>query len=473
MITAIYLAALVCIVIGLAFSRSTVLSDILGVLFLGVQTMLTVHGLMNPGLTELNYFSFDALGLILLLTLSIISYPALIHSRIYLSKPKATASSAAAYNASCVLLIAAMTMGYLANHAAVTWIFTEITTLSAAILIYHHRSKLALEATWKYVFVCAISICFVFVGILFISLALLHDGCSELFYSDLMAHTSTLNGFWMTLGFIFIFAGYTAKLGLFPMFTAGVDAKDKAPAPAGALLASALMNLGFCGIFRIYASINGTPVGNWARMLMLVTAILTLFIATIYMARISNVKRMLAYSGIEHMSVVTIGLCFGKAGFIAAMLHMVMHTFVKSGLFFHFTQIWRTYSSKMLDDMGDYLKLNPFGALVLLFGFISIAAVPPSGLFFSELLVFKAMIAEGSWVVFAISAFLLTVLLWAFARSMFRIIFLPAAKPVEKISISAWESVTQLILFALAAYIGFNPPAFLLDFIEQAATMIS
>ncbi|MCQ2134928.1 MAG: hypothetical protein MJY88_08170 [Bacteroidales bacterium] len=473
MITAIYLAAVVCIVIGLAFSRSTVLSDILGVLFLGVQTMLTVHGLMNPGLTELNYFSFDALGLILLLTLSIISYPALIHSRIYLSKPKATASSAAAYNASCVLLIAAMTMGYLANHAAVTWIFTEITTLSAAILIYHHRSKLALEATWKYVFVCAISICFVFVGILFISLALLHDGCSELFYSDLMAHTSTLNGFWMTLGFIFIFAGYTAKLGLFPMFTAGVDAKDKAPAPAGALLASALMNLGFCGIFRIYASINGTPVGNWARMLMLVTAILTLFIATIYMARISNVKRMLAYSGIEHMSVVTIGLCFGKAGFIAAMLHMVMHTFVKSGLFFHFTQIWRTYSSKMLDDMGDYLKLNPFGALVLLFGFISIAAVPPSGLFFSELLVFKAMIAEGSWVVFAISAFLLTVLLWAFARSMFRIIFLPAAKPVEKISISAWESVTQLILFALAAYIGFNPPAFLLDFIEQAATMIS
>lgn len=473
MITAIYLAAVVCIVIGLAFSRSTVLSDILGVLFLGVQTMLTVHGLMNPGLTELNYFSFDALGLVLLLTLSIISYPALIHSRIYLSKPKATASSAAAYNASCVLLIAAMTMGYLANHAAVTWIFTEITTLSAAILIYHHRSKLALEATWKYVFVCAISICFVFVGILFISLALLHDGCSELFYSDLMAHTSTLNGFWMTLGFIFIFAGYTAKLGLFPMFTAGVDAKDKAPAPAGALLASALMNLGFCGIFRIYASINGTPVGDWARMLMLVTAILTLFIATIYMARISNVKRMLAYSGIEHMSVVTIGLCFGKAGFIAAMLHMVMHTFVKSGLFFHFTQIWRTYSSKMLDDMGDYLKLNPFGALVLLFGFISIAAVPPSGLFFSELLVFKAMIAEGSWVVFAISAFLLTVLLWAFARSVFRIIFLPAAKPVEKISISAWESVTQLILFALAAYIGFNPPAFLLDFIEQAATMIS
>ena len=473
MITAIYLAAVVCIVTGLAFSRSNVLSDILGVLFLGVQTMLTVHGLMNPGATELNYFSFDALGLILLLTLSIISYPALIHSRIYLSKPKATPSSAAAYNASCVLLIAAMTMGYLANHIAVTWIFTEITTLSAAILIYHHRSKLALEATWKYVFVCAVSICFVFVGILFISLALLHDGCSELFFSDLMSHTGTIDSFWMTLGFLFIFAGYTAKLGLFPMFTAGVDAKDKAPAPASALLASALMNLGFCGIFRIYAAISGTQVGEWARMVMLVTALLTLFIATIYMARIRNVKRMLAYSGIEHMSVVTLGLCFGKAGFIAAMLHMVMHTFVKSGLFFHFTQIWRTYSSKMIDDMGDYLRLNPFGALVLLFGFISIAAVPPSGLFFSELLVFKAMIADGNWVVFAITAFLLTVLLWAFARSMFRIIFLPTAKPVEKIRISAWESVTQLILFALAAYIGFNPPAFLLDFIGQAASMIS
>jgi len=472
MITTIYLAAVVCIATGLALSRSRVLSDILGILFLGAQTMLTVHGLLHPGLTELSYFKFDALGLILLLTLTIVSFPALIHSRIYLTKPMATATSAAAYSSAFVLFIAAMTMGYLANHAAVTWIFTEITTLSAAVLIYHHRSKLALEATWKYVFVCAVSICLVFVGILFISFALLHDGCSNLFYSDLMAHKATLDSFWMKLGFIFIFVGYTAKLGLFPMFTAGIDAKDKAPAPAGALLASALMNLGFCGIFRVYATVSGTATGSWARMVMLVSALMTLFIATIYMARINNVKRMLAYSGIEHMSVVTLGLCFGKAGFVAAMLHMVMHTFVKSGLFFHFTQLWRTYSSKQTDDMGGYFKLNPFGAMVLLLGFISIAAVPPSGLFFSELLLFKAIIADAGWLVFALTAFLLTLLLWAFARSMFRILFLPASKPVEKIRISPWESVSQLILFALAAYIGFNPPAFLLELIGQAASMI-
>lgn len=473
MVTAIYLSSVFCIVAGLALSRSRILSDALGVLFLGAQTLLTVHGLANQGSTELGYFSFDPLALVLLLALSIISYPTLIHSRIYLSKPMSSISGAAAYNASCVLLIAAMTMGYLANHAAVTWIFTEITTLSAAVLIYHHRSKLALEATWKYVFVCAVSICFVFVGILFISLALLHDGCTDLFYSDLAAHKATLDSLWMRLGFLFIFAGYTAKLGLFPMFTAGVDAKDKAPAPAGALLASALMNLGFCGIFRIYSAISGTPVGNWARLVMLVSAMITLFIATIYMTRISNVKRILAYSGIEHMSVVTLGLCFGKPGVVAAILHMVMHTFVKSGLFFHFTQLWRTYSSKMTDDMGDYLRLNPFGALVLLFGFVSIAAVPPSGLFFSELFVFKAMIANGNWVVFVLSVFLLTVLLWAFSRSIFRIIFLPAAKPVEKIRISPWESVTQLLLFALAAYIGFTQPAFLTRLICQAAAMIS
>ncbi|MBQ0144342.1 MAG: hypothetical protein KBS78_04080 [Bacteroidales bacterium] len=472
MITAIYLAAIVCIVIGLALSRSRALSCILSLLFLGAQVMITVHGMMNQGITELGYFTYDALGLILTLTLSIISIPMLIHSHIYLTKPLATPSKAASFNAASVMLMAAMTMGYIANHAAVTWIFTVITTLSAGVLIYHHRSKLALEATLKYVFVCAISICFVFVGILFISFALLHDGCSDLFYSDLMAHEATMNSIWVKLGFLFIFAGYTAKLGLFPMFTAGVDAKDKAPAPAGALLASALMNLGFCGIFRVYSAVSGTPTGDWARTVMLVSALLTLFIATIYMARIGNVKRMLAYSGIEHMSVVTLGLCFGKAGLMAAMLHMVMPTFVKSGLFINITQIWRLYSSKVIDDMGDYLKLNPFGALVLVFGFISITAVPPSGLFFSELLVFKAMIAQGSWVVFILTAFMLTVLLWAFARSMFRIIFLPASKPVEKIRIPAWESFTQLALFVLAAYIGFNPPAFLLDLIGQVSAMI-
>jgi len=473
MITAIYITAVILIVAGMAFSRSRLLSDLLAVMFLAAQGMLTAHGLMNRGTTELAYFTFDALGLILMLTLSVTSIPTLIHSRIYLTKPLAENSRAAAYNSSCVLLIAAMTLGYLANHAAVTWIFTEITTLCAAVLIYHHRNRLALEATWKYVFVCAISICFVFVGILFISLALLHDGCSDLFYVDLFAHKATLDSFWTRLGFLFIFTGYTAKLGIFPMFTAGIDAKDKAPAPAGALLASALMNLGFCGIFRIYSAISGTDSGRWACTVMLVTALITLFIATIYMSRISNVKRMLAYSGIEHMSVVTLGLCFGKAGFIAALLHMVMHTFIKSGLFFHFTQIWRVYSSKMLGDMGDYLRLNPFGALVLLFGFISIAAVPPSGLFMSELLIFKSMIADGGWVVFALCAFLLTVLLCAFSRSIFRIIFLPAAKNIGKIKISPWESATQLILFALAAYIGYDTPTFLLSLFEQAAAFIS
>lgn len=473
MITAIYIIAAACIILGMAFSRGKLMSGMLGVCFLGIQTLLTVHAMLNPGCTELQYFTFDSLALILILVLTIVSYPALFHSRVYLDGAQAGNHSRNVYNASYLLLITAMTLGYAANHLAMTWIFTEVTTLSAAMLIYQHRTKLALEATWKYVFVCAISICFVFVGILFVSLALLSAGSADLSYDELAACRDSLDMFWMKLGFVFIFAGYTAKLGLFPMFTAGIDAKDKAPAPAGALLASALMNLGFCGIFRVYAVLTGTPVAAWARAILIVASLLTLFIATAYMIRIRNVKRMLAYSGIEHMSVVTLGLAFGQAGMVAALLHMVMHTFVKSGLFFHFTQIWKTYKSKMLDDMGDYLSLNPFGALVLLLGFVSITAIPPSGLFFSELLVFKAMIAEGSWVVFILTAFLLTVLIWAFARSIFRIIFLPAAKTVEGDRVHWWESLSQLILFALAAYIGFNPPTFLMTLIQDVASMIS
>lgn len=473
MITTIYIIAAVCIVLGMAFSRGRIMSGILGVLFLAAQTLLTAHSFSAHGCTELQFFTFDSLSLILILTLTIIIYPGMLHSRIYLNGSNAEGHSRNVYNASYVLLITAMTLGYASNHPAMTWIFTEITTLSAALLVYHHRSRLALEATWKYVFVCAVSICFVFVGILFVSLALLNDGCSDISYAELYAHKATLDSFWMKLGFVFIFAGYTAKLGLFPMFTAGIDAKDKAPAPAGALLASALMNLGFCGIFRIYAAISGTPVEAWARAILIAASLITLFIATTYMTRTRNVKRMLAYSGIEHMSVVTLGLAFGKAGLIAALLHMVMHTFIKSGLFYHFTQLWKTYRSKMTDDMGDYLKLNPFGALVLLLGFVSITAVPPSGLFFSELLAFKAMIAQGSWVVFVLTAFLLTVLIWAFARSIFNIIFLPAAKPVEKERTPWYESLSQLVLFVLAAYIGFNTPAFLMDLIRDVASMIA
>jgi hydrogenase-4 component F len=211
----------------------------------------------------------------------------------------------------------------------------------------------------------------------------------------------------MKLAFLFIFTGFTAKAGLVPMYTAGIDAKDKAPYPAAALLASVLMNAGFTGIYRFYEITSHTSIYGWTNKIMLISAILSVFVATVYMLRVKNIKRMMAYSGVEHMGLVMLGMAAGGIGYYAAILHLILHSFAKPALFFQFGQIYRTYGSKSVYDIGYYFRYNITGAMVLLFAFFVITAMPPSGMFVSEFLIFKSLFVSGHlWVLILVMIFL-------------------------------------------------------------------
>jgi len=470
----IYLIGAFSIALALFLNRNKTITFILLGLFLILQGALAFHAYFNLQTTDWSYFTYDSLGVLLLATLSIISVPAIFHSHIYLEDQPAPQESRAIYYAAIVLLLTAISAGYLANHIAVTWIFTEITTLSASALIYHHRNKLALEGTWKYVFICAISITFVFIGILFLSLSLEHAGSDDLSFKNLVANSSSLNPFWLRLAFLFIFTGFTAKLGLVPMFTAGIDAKDKAPAPAGALLSSVLMNLGFVGIFRFYIVVANTPLHHWAKLVIGIAAFLSVFIATVYMIKVKNIKRMMAYSGLEHMGLVMLGIAAGGIGYYAAILHIILHAFVKSSLFFQFTQLYRVFQSKSIYYVGNYFKYNTAGAMVLLLGFISATAMPPSGLFVSEFLIFRSMFEAHQIVLLVAVLLLLTMIIWAFGKSILKILLIP---PVEFDDsnvpvISPWESASQFFLLALAAYLGLNPPAEFVQMIKDSIMLL-
>jgi hydrogenase-4 component F len=474
MMTLIYLISALLIAVLLFINRNSILNNLLVVVFGILQTGFTVYACYEYKSTVLTYFTFDSLGLLLLLTLSIIALPALFHSWIYIKRHDETPQSRAIYFAALVFLITSITAAYLANHIAVIWIFTELTTLSASALIYHHRNKLALEGTWKYVFICAISITFVFIGILFLSLSLQHAGSTDLSFANLMAYRDQLNPFWLRLAFLFIFTGFTAKLGLVPMYTAGIDAKDKAPAPAGALLASVLMNLGFVGIFRFYAVISHTSLFHWANLIIFIAAILSIFVATVYMTKVMNIKRMFAYSGIEHMGIVMLGIAAGGIGYYAAILHIILHAFVKSSLFFQFNQLYRVFQSKSIQHVGNYFKYNPTGAIVLLLGFISATAMPPSGLFVSEFLIFRSLF-EGNYIVLLIFVLLLlTIVIWAFGKNILKILFLPVAgideSKIQKIN--PWESLTQYVLLFTAIWLGLNPPSIFVQLIKDAVLIL-
>jgi hydrogenase-4 component F len=460
---------------GILFAnRNTVVNNIMIVLFGVLQTTFAIYACYHYKNTSFEYFTFDSLGLLLLLALSIVTIPALFHSYLYIIRHNETPQSRAIYYSAIVVLLTAVSAAYLANHIAVIWIFTELTTLAASMLIYHHRNKLALEGTWKYVFICAISITFVFIGILFLSLSLQSAGSNDLSFANLMVYKDKLNPFWLRLAFLFIFTGFTAKLGLVPMYTAGIDAKDKAPAPAGALLASVLMNLGFAGIFRFYSVIANTPLLHWANLVIFIAAFLSIFVATVYMTKVMNIKRMLAYSGIEHMGIVMLGIAAGGIGYYAAILHITLHTFVKSSLFFQYNQLYRTFQSKSIQQVGNYFKYNPAGAIVLLLGFISATAMPPSGLFVSEFLIFRSLF-EGNYIILLVAVLLLlTIVIWAFGKNILKILFLPVAGLDESRipKTSPWESLTQYLLLFTAIWLGLNPPSIFVRLIQDAVKIL-
>ncbi len=463
------------VIAGLLFANRNIVFNYILVAFFGsLQVGFAVFACARYKTSALEYFTFDSLGLLLLLTLTVITIPALFHSYLYIERHDETPRSRAIYFSSVVVLLTSISAAYLANHIAVIWIFAELTTLSASMLIYHHRNKLALEGTWKYVFICAISITFVFIGILFLSLSLRQAGSDDLSFSNLMAYKDKLNPFWLRLAFLFIFTGFTAKLGLVPMYTAGIDAKDKAPAPAGALLSSVLMSMGFIGIFRTYAVISHTSLYHWANLIIFVASFLSIFVATVYMTRVMNIKRMFAYSSIEHMGIVMLGLAAGGVGYYAAILHIILHSFVKSGLFFQFNQLYRTFQSKSIQHVGNYFKYNPAGAFVLLIGFISATAMPPSGLFVSEFLIFRSLF-EGKYIILLIVVlFLLTIVIWAFGKNILKILFLPVAGFDESNvpRISPWESVSQYILMLTAIWLGLNPPVAFVSLIKDAVKIL-
>src|ERR1017187_6005600 len=306
-------------------NKNRMVNYLLVTLFSILQWILTIYEYNNLNTIDLTYFTPDSLAIIFLGVLSIICIPVFYHSYIYFAKGKDIPYQRGIYYGSMIILLAALSAAYLSNHIAITWIFVELTTLSASALIYHRRNTRTLEGTWKYIFVCSISITLVFIGILFLSIAVQQSGGTDLFYKELFEKANGMNVFWLKLAFLFIFTGFTSKAGLVPMYTAGIDAKDKAPSPAGALFGSVLMNVGFLGIFRFYQIISPTAIFPWANKIMMITGILSVFVATVYMLRVKNFKRMLAYSSVEHMGLITIELAYKNIDRYTAILHLMLH----------------------------------------------------------------------------------------------------------------------------------------------------
>lgn len=466
------IAALLSIVA--VFVKLRRIAKVVIITFAVVQAAFSVYAFMHIGQTELRYFTYDALGVLFLLVLSLI-FPASVYHGFRYFKNRIT-HRFFYYHAALIGLITAITGAYLANEATVVWILVEATTLCASVLIYHEKTKYSLEATWKYIFLCSVGIAFAYMGILFLSISMHHAGSIDLSFAAIAAAASMADPIYLKIAFVFIFIGYSTKMEVFPMHTVGIDANSVAPSPIGALISSAMVNMGFVIVYRMYAALSGTPIFSWMNHILIIAGVLSVLVAAGYMLKAKHNKRMLAYSSLEKAGLVAIALGVGGYGYYAAILLLVLHSFAKSAMFFQMGQLFRVLNTMKLDFSGHYMKFHPAGALVLIVGMFCLLAIPPSGLFITEYMMLKAMVFGNHWVVLVFIVVLLCVVIYAMSVRIMHICFSQPREtagvlPHEKVHPA--ETITQFLFFAMVIAMCFYRPPFVDELIVQSVSLIA
>lgn len=423
-------------------------------LFSVLQIIFVIYLFLDIDNQKVEFFNFDSAGVLFAAILSIIGFMAAIHYQVYEQERGETERTVKIHNAVFIGFNAALMGVYLSSQYGMLWTFVEASTLTGATLIYHDRKSIVMEAVWKYVFTCSVSITLAFVGILLLSVATQETGLKDLSFVLLKENASAMDPVWLKAAFIFILVGFSVKMGVIPMFNVDIDAKDVAPSPVSALFSTVVLNAGFLGIFRFYKAFSETSIGPWMNNVLLICGISTLFFAAAYLMRIKNCKRLYAYSSMEHAGLIIIALSLGKAGMFAAFLHLTFNSIVKSGLFFQVGQMIRVNNWNKIGIKG-YFYQNPVGALILLFGSIAIMGMPPSGIFISELLIFKALIVQKSWILVILVLFPLIVIFYVLIRAIFKILFHPVNPNfIGKLKGAPIEYVLQILLIVTSMYFG-------------------
>jgi hydrogenase-4 component F len=311
------------------------------------------------------------------------------------------------YDACLLLFLASMSLVLTSNHVGLLWVAVEATTLASAPLVFYQRSHSALEATWKYLIVCSVGIALALLGTFFLAIAATAGGdmAPSLFVDVLTqpAHASRLAVPWLRGAFIFVLVGYGTKMGLAPLHTWLPDAHSEAPSPVSALLSGALLNCAFLGILRLYQVCQAAGQGKFAGQLLLVLGLFSLVVAAVFLIGQGDYKRMLAYSSVEHMGVLALGVGLGAAAHPWVFLHAVNHSLTKGLLFLVAGNLVIAYESKRVDRVHGALHGLPVSGWLFLLGFLAISGFPPFGLFQSEYSIVRAALGNGhEWVAVAL-----------------------------------------------------------------------
>ncbi len=300
------------------------------------------------------------------------------------------------------------------NSLGIIWISIELTTLVSAFLVGYYNRETPVEAAWKYIILCTVGITFAMIGIVLSYYAVTHVGGLKeqgLNFDYLITIAHKLDPDLMKAAFVFILIGYGTKAGLAPMHSWLPDAHSEAPTPVSALLSGVLLKCAIYGIIRFTILTNLAVGKGFSSELLLFFGLFSIAIATPFILVQKNIKRLLAYSSLEHVGIITTGLAFGTPiAVFGALIHMINHAMVKSLMFFTSGNLALKFHSKDMDHMKGAIQLMPVSGVVLLIGGLALAGSPPFSVFISEFYILSGGVQGHHWIASGIFVTLLTII---------------------------------------------------------------
>lgn len=331
----------------------------------------------------------------------------------------------------------AMLLVAMSNNLGIMWIAVELTTLASVFLITFHDTNTSLEAGWKFLMLGSLGLGFALLGIVLLFAAgqgYLGEGMAALNWTRFIQEAAHLHPFTLRLGVVFALIGYGTKAGLAPMHTWKPDAYREAPSPAGVLMAVGMLNGAVYCVLRIHLISKAALGPSFSGDLLLTLGLLSVLIATPFILVQWNLKRLLAYSSIEHVGIMAVGIGLGgKAGAFGALLHMTYHSLAKPVAFFSAGTLAQLHSSSNFDRIGNgTFSRAPVASGLLVLGALMITGSPPFGLFFSEMIILRAGFSGAHVTATAIFLAALVVLFCGFAYQIGSIVLGPPRDPRDR-----------------------------------------
>jgi hydrogenase-4 component F len=439
-----------------------------------LHLVLTVGLWLSPRAAALGgWLAVDGLGLIVLTLISLLFLVVASYAVGYLGFR--SARDGRVFTSGMLAFLAAASLVALSHHLALLWVGMEATTLSMAPLIYDRHDRRSLEAVWKYLVLSSVGIALALLAVFLLATAQPSaPGVRPLVLDDLVAGAPALDRWWLRASFVFALAGFGTKMGLAPMHTWKPDTYGEAPSLVGGLMAGGVTSCAFLGLARFTQVLAAAGLTGFARPLLLAFGLFSLVVAAAFIVGQADVKRLLAYSSVEHMGLLVLGLGLGGLGTYGAVLHLLNNGLVKGWLFLVVGNLVLAAGSSAAADLRGMLRARPVSAMLVVAGLLAVTGSPPFGLFLSEFAIVSGAVREHHPLVAGAALILLAVIFVGIARMILEMVLGERSEPDTPAEgrEGAWMVAGPLALAALVLMLGSYLPAPLRAELARAAVTL-